>query len=75
LVKRTLPRVSAKSVEGARASEMPGFIKPQLATLTSKAPVGDHWLHEIKYSTAYLTVTTGVSVCSAESRARLQTAT
>ena len=29
--------------------EMPGFIKPQLATLRSKAPQGDQWLHEIKY--------------------------
>jgi bifunctional non-homologous end joining protein LigD len=29
--------------------EMPGFIKPQLATLRSKAPAGDQWLHEIKY--------------------------
>ncbi|WP_441259617.1 non-homologous end-joining DNA ligase [Bradyrhizobium sp. 521_C7_N1_3] len=29
--------------------EMPGFIKPQLANLKSKAPKGDQWLHEIKY--------------------------
>ena len=29
--------------------EMPGFIKPQLATLKTKAPKGDRWLHEIKY--------------------------
>jgi bifunctional non-homologous end joining protein LigD len=29
--------------------EMPGFIKPQLATLKSKAPAGEQWLHEIKY--------------------------
>jgi bifunctional non-homologous end joining protein LigD len=29
--------------------EIPGFIKPQLATLKSKAPVGSQWLHEIKY--------------------------
>ncbi|WP_348652432.1 non-homologous end-joining DNA ligase [Bradyrhizobium sp. Mp27] len=29
--------------------EMPGFIKPQLATLKTKAPQGDQWLHEIKY--------------------------
>jgi hypothetical protein len=29
--------------------QMPGFIKPQLATLRSKAPKGDQWLHEIKY--------------------------
>lgn len=28
---------------------MPGFIKPQLANLKSKAPKGDQWLHEIKY--------------------------
>src|SRR5581483_1444082 len=28
---------------------MPGFIKPQLATLKMKAPSGDHWIHEIKY--------------------------
>jgi bifunctional non-homologous end joining protein LigD len=30
-------------------SSMPGFIKPQLATLKSRAPKGDQWLHEIKY--------------------------
>ena len=29
--------------------EMPGVIKPQLATLKTKAPKGDLWLHEIKY--------------------------
>jgi bifunctional non-homologous end joining protein LigD len=28
---------------------MPGFIKPQLATLKSKAPKGGQWLHEIKF--------------------------
>ncbi|WP_320416091.1 non-homologous end-joining DNA ligase [Bradyrhizobium roseum] len=29
--------------------EMPGFIKPQLASLRTKAPQGEQWLHEIKY--------------------------
>jgi ATP-dependent DNA ligase len=29
--------------------EMPGFIKPQLATPKTKAPTGEQWLHEIKY--------------------------
>lgn len=29
--------------------EMPGFIKPQLATLKPKAPKGEQWVHEIKY--------------------------
>jgi bifunctional non-homologous end joining protein LigD len=33
----------------AEKSEMPGFIKPQLATLKAKAPSGDQWLHEIKF--------------------------
>jgi bifunctional non-homologous end joining protein LigD len=33
----------------AEKSEMPGFIKPQLATLRAKAPKGDQWLHEIKF--------------------------
>ena len=28
---------------------MPGFIRPQLATLKPRAPKGDQWLHEIKY--------------------------
>lgn len=33
----------------AKRSDMPGFIKPQLAILKSKAPVGSQWLHEIKF--------------------------
>jgi bifunctional non-homologous end joining protein LigD len=33
----------------AEKSEMPGFIRPQLATLKTRAPKGDRWLHEIKY--------------------------
>jgi hypothetical protein len=28
---------------------LPGFIKPQLATLKSKALKGGQWLHEIKF--------------------------
>jgi len=32
-----------------KRTEMPGFIKPQLATLKSKAPKGEQWIHEIKY--------------------------
>lgn len=28
---------------------MPGFIRPQLATLKSKAPSGEGWIHEIKF--------------------------
>jgi len=35
---------------------MPGFIKPQLATLKSNAPKGEQWFHEIKYEQARLKV-------------------
>ncbi|MFK4534225.1 bifunctional non-homologous end joining protein LigD [Bradyrhizobium ottawaense] len=36
-------------VKRTKSPDMPGFIKPQLATLRSKAPSGDQWLHEIKF--------------------------
>jgi bifunctional non-homologous end joining protein LigD len=37
-------------IEGAvPAPTMPEFISPQLATLKSKAPTGDQWVHEIKF--------------------------
>jgi bifunctional non-homologous end joining protein LigD len=32
-----------------KSAEMPGFIKPQLATLRAKAPEGEQSLHEIKF--------------------------
>jgi bifunctional non-homologous end joining protein LigD len=32
-----------------KRTEMPGFIKPQLATLKPNAPKGEQWIHEIKY--------------------------
>jgi bifunctional non-homologous end joining protein LigD len=47
--KRTQTRFSARMIQGAKPSEMPGFIAPQLATSRSKAPSGNQWLHEIKY--------------------------
>ena len=36
-------------VAAAATVAMPGFIKPQLAALKTKAPSGDQWLHEIKF--------------------------
>jgi len=38
-----------KVIAASASAEMPGFIKPQLATLTAKAPSGDQRLHEIKF--------------------------
>src|ERR1700712_3545831 len=50
MAKRTQTRFIARMIKGAVPSaSMPGFISPQLATLKSKAPVGDQWVHEIKF--------------------------
>jgi bifunctional non-homologous end joining protein LigD len=49
MIKRTSTRFIARMIEGAKPSEMPGFIPPQLATLKLRAPVGDKWIHEIKF--------------------------
>jgi bifunctional non-homologous end joining protein LigD len=35
------------SIKGS--SPVPDFIPPELATLVSKPPEDDHWLHEIKF--------------------------
>jgi bifunctional non-homologous end joining protein LigD len=43
--KRTQTRFSARMIQGAKPSEMPGFIAPQLAASRSKAPTGERWLH------------------------------
>src|ERR1700712_3248625 len=40
---------SSRPARAARPPQMPGFVKPQLAPLKSKAPVGSQWLHEIKF--------------------------
>jgi bifunctional non-homologous end joining protein LigD len=50
MAKRTQTRFTARMIEGAQpAAQMPGFIKPQLATLRTKAPSGEGWLHEVKF--------------------------
>ena len=36
-------------IAGARKSKLPGFVRPQLATLVDSVPQGDDWLHEIKF--------------------------
>ena len=33
----------------AKKARMPGFIQPQLATLTDAMPTGNDWLHEVKF--------------------------
>lgn len=37
------------SLPGAKRGEMPAAIAPALATLAAAAPLGDEWLHEIKF--------------------------
>jgi bifunctional non-homologous end joining protein LigD len=50
MARRTQTRSLARMTQGSVPSaDMPGFIKPQLATLKASAPAGDQWLHEIKF--------------------------
>jgi bifunctional non-homologous end joining protein LigD len=37
------------NLSGARKAPFPRGFKPQLATLTSRVPTGDNWLHELKF--------------------------
>jgi bifunctional non-homologous end joining protein LigD len=36
-------------IAGAHPAPLPKFVPPQLATLVTDAPVGDEWLHEMKF--------------------------
>jgi bifunctional non-homologous end joining protein LigD len=38
-----------KQIPGARKAAMPESLPPQLATLVREPPVGDEWLHELKF--------------------------
>jgi ATP-dependent DNA ligase len=49
VLSRVMTRRARRVVAASASAEMPGFIKPQLATLKAKAPSGDQWLHEIKF--------------------------
>ncbi|SFV32032.1 non-homologous end-joining DNA ligase [Hyphomicrobium facile] len=48
VAKRRRP-FSAPPIAGAVKSAMPAFVAPCLATLVAKPPVGDDWVHEIKF--------------------------
>lgn len=58
----------ALAVPGAKARSMPRGIEPQLATLRTRPPVGDGWLHEVKWDgyrlIAYRDAGRGVELCS-----------
>jgi ATP dependent DNA ligase-like protein/integrase-like protein len=40
---------TTKTPPGARKAKLPDFIAPQLATLVKEPPLGDNWLHELKF--------------------------
>lgn len=43
------PSIQAADIEAGRKAKQPKTFKPQLATWVEEAPVGDDWLHEIKF--------------------------
>jgi bifunctional non-homologous end joining protein LigD len=48
VVEETVELVPA-NVKGAKRASQPHFMEPTLATLSSKPPAGDRWIHEIKF--------------------------
>jgi bifunctional non-homologous end joining protein LigD len=47
--KPTAPQKTLGDIPGAKKSQLPKFIQPQLATLVDSVPRGDEWLYEIKF--------------------------
>ncbi|MFV3130888.1 DNA ligase D [Niveispirillum sp. KHB5.9] len=43
------PATARKKPSKAEASEMPGFVAPQLCRSVDRPPSGDDWVHEIKF--------------------------
>ena len=41
--------VDPSAIEGAAKGPLPGFVEPMLASLSRSPPIGDRWLHEIKF--------------------------
>jgi bifunctional non-homologous end joining protein LigD len=42
-------QVELGRLPGAKKAKLPGTLYPELATLVDKVPVGEEWLHEIKF--------------------------
>ena len=48
--KRVLPkRINPKSLKEARQDPSMDFVRPQLASISARAPSSDKWIHEIKF--------------------------
>jgi bifunctional non-homologous end joining protein LigD len=48
-LRRSAPQpIDPAAIGGARRAAQPEFLTPQLATLTTRAPEGEDWLHEVK---------------------------
>jgi bifunctional non-homologous end joining protein LigD len=45
-----LLRLDPEGIRGAKRAKAPPELSPQLATAAQRAPVGDEWLHEIKFN-------------------------
>ena len=41
--------IDPSRIKGAKKSDYPGFVEPELATLKAAPPLGERWVHEIKF--------------------------
>ena len=42
-------KISSRTPKHPKKTKLPGFIKPELATLVTQMPIGPEWVHEIKF--------------------------
>ena len=47
--KKSPDELHPEAIAGAKLAKMPALIEPQLATLSTEAPSGEQWVHEIKF--------------------------
>src|SRR3954447_11180543 len=45
----TMVRFIRRVIEGSKPAKHPGFVEPALATLRTKPPTGNGYVHEIKF--------------------------
>jgi bifunctional non-homologous end joining protein LigD len=70
---RATSRVDAKLFQSTPRERFPGFIEPQLAQQTLKAPDGSDWIHELKLDGYRIQIHVRASGKNGERKARLYT--
>jgi bifunctional non-homologous end joining protein LigD len=69
-VKKRAPKIDLAKVAGARKAADPAWVPAELATLVDDAPVGEEWVHEIKFDGYRMLCHVAKGACTIWSRNR-----